>query len=104
MAEFDHGTKHRRLCDAVERELRINGQPMHYRDLAAAVFSGLGIGGEPPTRLNGVLHDDVTGRFVRTGPGRWALKSWFAVDLTRSPSEPLAAARRAESQRFEVLD
>src|SRR5437763_15680099 len=102
MAEFDHGTKHRRLCDAVERELRINGQPMHYRDLAAAVFSGLGIGGEPPTRLNGVLPDAVAGRSVRTGPGRWALKGRFAVALTRSPSGWLSAARRGESERLEV--
>lgn len=66
-------TKKQLLCDAAERILRSRREPMHYTELAEAVYSLLGLGGEPASRLNGVLHDDGTGRFRRTGRGMWAL-------------------------------
>lgn len=49
---------------------------MHFSALAAHVYPRLGFDDEPAARLNGVLHDDSSGRFRRTGRGIWALARW----------------------------
>ena len=66
-------TKKQLLSDAAERVLRSRRAPMHYTELAETVYSLLGLNGEPASRLNGVLHDDGTGRFCRTGRGMWTV-------------------------------
>ncbi len=69
-------TKRELLLDAVEIVLTERGREMHFRDLATLVYERVGFSGEPPSRLNGVLHDDGSGRFHRTGRGTWALRRW----------------------------
>ncbi|HEX4684006.1 MAG TPA: winged helix-turn-helix domain-containing protein [Gemmatimonadaceae bacterium] len=69
-------TKRQRLLDAAARVLEEHGAEMHFSALAAHVYPRLGLHDEPPARLNGVLHDDSSGRFRRTGRGTWSLARW----------------------------
>ena len=72
-------TKRERLLNAAEIALRDGGRPMHFTELAHVVYDRLGLVNEPAARLNGVLHDDSSGRFRRTGRGRWSLANWIGV-------------------------
>jgi hypothetical protein len=65
-------TKRQLLLDASASALSAGGREMHFSGLATIVYPELGFGDEPAARLNGVLHDDSSGRFRRTGRGRWA--------------------------------
>ena len=69
-------TKRQRLLDAAAVILAEHGGEMHFSALADRVYSRLGFANEPAARLNGVLHDDASGRFRRTGRGTWSLAGW----------------------------
>ncbi|HXT15839.1 MAG TPA: winged helix-turn-helix domain-containing protein [Gemmatimonadaceae bacterium] len=69
-------TKRQRLLDAAASVLEEQGSAMHFSALAAHVYARLGLSDDPPARLNGVLHDDSSGRFRRTGRGTWSLARW----------------------------
>ena len=69
-------TKSQRLLDAAATVLEEHGREMHFSALAQQVYSRLGFEHEPAARLNGVLHDDSSGRFRRTGRGTWSLARW----------------------------
>jgi DNA-directed RNA polymerase delta subunit len=71
-------TKRDRLLDAAESVLAERCGEMHFTDLAELVYSRVGLSDEPAARLNGVLHDDSSGRFRRTGRGTWSLARWTA--------------------------
>jgi len=69
-----HGTKQRLLTDAAEAALRTSAGPLGLQELSAAIADALGAS-VTRGQLNGALHDDQTGRFVRSGRGRWDLNA-----------------------------
>ena len=69
-------SKRQRLLDTAALILAEHGSAMHFSVLAERVYSRLGFDNEPAARLNGVLHDDASGRFRRTGRGTWSLANW----------------------------
>lgn len=67
-------SKRNRMRDLAEELLRQHGAPMHYSELAAAIYSHLALEAtEPPKALNTALHDDPAARFRRVGKGTWEL-------------------------------
>jgi hypothetical protein len=78
MSHYNTPSKSQRLLDATETALHAGGREMHFTQIAEVVYPKLGLVDEPPARLNGVLHDDSSGRFRRTGRGLWSLARWSA--------------------------
>ncbi|MDB4875984.1 MAG: hypothetical protein JWM41_2430 [Gemmatimonadetes bacterium] len=76
MSHSNAPSKSQLLLDATENALRAGGREMHFTQIAELVYPQLGLANEPPARLNGVLHDDSSGRFRRTGRGLWSLARW----------------------------
>jgi hypothetical protein len=83
MTNWIRRTKKQVLAEAVERVLQSCPEGMHYTELSKAVSAIVGGQVEPAARLNGMLHDEGSGRFCRTGRGVWALAPAAASASTR---------------------
>ncbi len=87
-------TKQHLYADAVERILSAAGREMHYAELATAAAELLG-SLCCPRQLNGILHDDITGRFCRTARGTWGLSQWTRANRNERVSPVSSYATRA---------